>query len=494
MEDKNFIKGINKIVILLSWIGALGASGGLLFDYINKTRSLLEFIIIFIVTFGSAISSTAVYKRNFSSKLIRTLCMWSFIFYYGFLYITYPSFLPFVFIFPILTLETLYASKKALLIDSIIVIIINVVGTLIKLNGQVIDTQIKSQLIMQFGVIFAFLLVITVVVSIYEGANKRVSASIKRVKEAQQTQENMLDDILKLIEVSGKNSKAVYQIVEETSNSSEYIISNISEVGKAMNVATDRIENEFSLIENIQYKIKNILELSNEMETAFKDMNDDVYNSSNNSEELNKKSKTIKENYNKVCEEIMILKEKTNEIQEIAVIITNLVDQTNLLSINAAIEALSAGEHGKGFMVVANEIRALANESKMAANRIFLIIEDIVMRVEKSTLAIENLKNLNNEEDLLITKNKEALVSINYSVEMVKRKINVVNQQINYTIQAIESINKSISDTKDSSEKIMRQFDETLDISQKHRESSEKAIDLVRELMNTTKDMEKYLN
>lgn len=86
---------------------------------------------------------------------------------------------------------------------------------------------------------------------------------------------------------------------------------------------------------------------------------------------------------------IQSLKSMSEEIGEITVLITHVTRQTNLLALNASIEAVRAGEHGKGFVVVSTEIRKLADQSRLATERIAELVERVQQETGAAVIAMD---------------------------------------------------------------------------------------------------------
>ncbi len=162
----------------------------------------------------------------------------------------------------------------------------------------------------------------------------------------------------------------------------------------------------------------------------------------------------LKENVGAIAAEILRLSEHTNQIGNISSAVTDLANQTNMLALNASVEAVRAGENAQGFTVIATEIRKLADQSKKSAEKINNLVVDIKNAIDSTvTVTKEGTKTV--EEGTKISQETAAAFS-----EVAKAVNNVVlnNQQISLTaeqqavairqvVDAMNSLNQSAQET-----------------------------------------------
>lgn len=162
------------------------------------------------------------------------------------------------------------------------------------------------------------------------------------------------------------------------------------------------------------------------------------------------------------AEIVAFLGTKSHEIGSIVSMITDIANQTNLLALNAAIEAARAGEQGRGFAVVADEVRKLAEQSASASGRISQLISQIQAETEKAvvsmkegTIAVSEGKHLVQEAGEAF---KEILVAVDQVLDQVKEVAAVVDQVeggANTMVDSIQHIAKVTAASQQSSEEVV---------------------------------------
>lgn len=176
----------------------------------------------------------------------------------------------------------------------------------------------------------------------------------------------------------------------------------VEAVKKAYVISMDRIEAAANLLYLVAGKISSMAHQKILIDQMVEEFSEGMNEISKTMEEITASSSAINKNQSELSESIKVIQKECNEISKIVSIIDDISLQTNLLGVNASIQAARAGEYGKGFSVVAEEIKNLSVTTKSNAEGIEKKIENITHNVDGTVkLANETLKSLEDQSKAL---------------------------------------------------------------------------------------------
>ena len=247
----------------------------------------------------------------------------------------------------------------------------------------------------------------------------------------------------------------------------------VDEEFKIVNTTTDQARSIQEIVDSSVLDFNNTKENMQEANDQLSKAKDEIYNLINSVQS----SVELEHDMNAKLEQ---LSGEAEQVKGVLTVISDIAEQTNLLALNAAIEAARAGEHGRGFAVVADEVRKLAERTQKSLTEINATINVIVQSVTDAT---EQMKHN--------AQNIEALSNISHNVE----------ENINNTVETMDKTNELTQKSVENSQQIslhsadmLSQIETLSTISHANNESMQELSDITEELNSAANELHSKLN
>lgn len=265
---------------------------------------------------------------------------------------------------------------------------------------------------------------------------------------------NLIQEVTFSSEQVASHAEQLTASAEESKTSTEYITASIQEIANGAENQSEKVAESEKALENMAEGISQIAISSSSISETSLQTIAKAQTGGDSVKKTVKQMKSIQSSVYSSNEIIKSLEERSKQIGRIVEVITGIADQTNLLALNAAIEAARAGEHGKGFAVVADEVRKLAEESRKSSDQIGQLIAVIQEEMVNSLEGMSKVTKDVNDGLVLADTTQDNFNDIIESTKLVSEQIDQMSataQEISVvTAQAAVSFLKISEITKDT--------------------------------------------
>lgn len=306
----------------------------------------------------------------------------------------------------------------------------------------------------------------------------------------------------------------ITQLVKETNESAAKVLNTAAELtevskntamsAKEISLATEQIAagasslavqaekgNEMTM--DIRDRMKKVVDANLEMGNSASGVLQVSEQGTNDMQVLITQTNETEQATRSMVERVGRLQESTGSIRKVLELLSNITKQTNILSLNASIEAARAGAAGKGFMVVADEIRKLAEQSRESIGVVGEITEQIQQEVENTVRALNELYPLF-QEQIASVKNTEMIFN-NVKTEMNQfiNRLDEATQYIQELDQAQQVLSEAMSSVSAVSEESSATSEEVASLSVQQMHVSEGLVKLAEQLESLSQSLQESL-
>lgn len=255
---------------------------------------------------------------------------------------------------------------------------------------------------------------------------------------------------------AANSAKERQKEIEEKEVASLFQLSKVSDSFHEVLNESERFHEELL---NFEQTFSNIGQVSEQFASVKDDINGSVASAQNEVESLKEQTAQVETYFDEMEKTFGVFLESIKKIKSCTNQITTIADQTNILAMNASIEASRAGEHGRGFSIVATEVKHLADQIK----NLVAVVDDSIVDVEHGTdklhKSISNSQEALNENIHKVNDTHQMFDHITEAAEGATTVQNEISDVIQESRTALQSVNAFFDSTKRKYEDVVKHID-----------------------------------
>lgn len=389
--------------------------------------------------------------------------------------------------FPILFAAMAYLDIKMIVISNSVMLGANILRLIINMDKLYADdgTTMVIGIFVSILVAYASIRITRLLVKFNNENMNTILETSKKQEESQKLMVTVADNII-------KHFGEAMEMFDTLQNSLANSHASMENIADSTESTAEAIQGQELICKEIRSQTEHASDVTNQMIASSARVSDTVRNGVASVQELGRQADNVSTS-SKMMEEVIA--ELTNKVDQVAGFVDSIINissQTNLLALNASIEAARAGEAGRGFSVVAEEIRKLSEDTQSASNNITNIINELNEDTRKANESIENAVNGVMKQNELIEETREKFVQVAAEVKILSGNMEEVKSSMEETMTSSNTIYDHITQLSATSEEVAACSNEGLENSNITVTEVEKCKMIFESIYKLAQDLQTY--